>query len=236
MDNSMKLHLESQASEWQFKDEGNANLLLSYCSPGSSPFRGCLLRMAKIEANAGAGTAPKPPSYDARDIMEYRTKVITPLLGDLVAPPVLIEVGFDFLQAIAHSPAIQIARKPQRRAKNVDTSQRWALLEVDHTLPFGIPPVQPATAHGSVSAPTGVHVVTFEIKPKWGFKRAIGSEAAKYISKAHIGAKVATCRYCMHRVLKDSAQPHRASPDISGSVEAGTIQHSAIYLGDDQLP
>ncbi|KAJ3339127.1 Inositol-pentakisphosphate 2-kinase [Gonapodya sp. JEL0774] len=216
-------------ANWAYKGEGNSNLVLSFCGPRSSSLDGCILRLRKDESTSD--TELPADFWNARKLVEYRDLVIRPLLGeDYVARALAVDVDNEFLEGIAASQTIKDARPPYRRSRNVDVRQRWALLELDHTVTLGGRLMVSSKSRwneqqdGQSLSEQSVEVIAFEIKPKWGFKRSLVSEAARFISKDNLATKVNACRFCMHRIWKDRNAIERTTGASPSHHEANTFQ------------
>ncbi|KAK9765859.1 hypothetical protein K7432_005471 [Basidiobolus ranarum] len=190
MDPITHLHILAEPSilnpeYWSYKGEGNANLILSYQGPDSL-YENTILRLKKIEKEENKSKT-QDDSYTEN--LEFIDTVIGPLIGlNYVGKMLLCELQSDFLTEL--SKKIELDRPESRRFKTIDIKERIGLICSDHTkLSSALFPPE--------------HVISIEIKPKWGFL-----PNSEYISDCN-QLKRKVCRYCMHQYLK-----YQKNPDI----------------------
>ncbi|ESQ44797.1 hypothetical protein EUTSA_v10003206mg [Eutrema salsugineum] len=198
---------EKDASDWIYRGEGGANLVLAYT--GSSPlFVGKVIRIQKAPKNDKANKSvivsangvvsvltsdeqllwrdnKELISSTNKEVLEQRyvKHVIIPLMGPKhVDAGVRVSVSKEFLQAVDKKVTKQ--RPPWRvNAANVDTSHDSALILNDHSLfPQGIS--------------SGGDCFSVEIKPKCGFL-----PTSRFLSEENM-LKTSVSRFKMHQILK----------------------------------
>ncbi|KAI9005355.1 inositol-pentakisphosphate 2-kinase [Gaertneriomyces semiglobifer] len=171
---------------WLYKGEGNANIVLSYMGKDVN-YVGYVLRLSKVRDDS---EGPEP--YSLVYARDYHEKVIAPLLGNAyISHMAFVGVSRDFLSSIAEM--IGKDRPATRKHKDVDLDQQHAALIPDHTV----------ISSGSDPSSETPAVISFEIKPKWGFL-----PTSCRVSQL----KRSTCRYCMHQQLK-AAQDDAHTPN-----------------------
>ncbi|RIA89624.1 inositol-pentakisphosphate 2-kinase [Glomus cerebriforme] len=128
---------------WEFKAEGNANIILSYVGENIR-FSATVLRLRKeTEFDTTINS-----QYFTNSYINYAMK---PLLGSkYVGESILLEVQPEFLKAL--SKAILKMRSNKRTQKDIDPNQHYAMLIPDYT-------------KFSNNNPT----LSIEFKPKWAF-------------------------------------------------------------------
>ncbi|KAG2302390.1 hypothetical protein Bca52824_031041 [Brassica carinata] len=197
---------EKDASDWIYRGEGGANLVLAYAA--SSPlFVGKVIRIqkapkadkAKKTVNGAASALTTDEQLLWRDHKElvsspnkevveqrYVKDVIIPLLGPKhVDPGVRVSVTKEFLESVDKKVTKQ--RPPWRvNAANVDTSHDSALILNDHSL----------FSQGVSNGGNGGDCLSVEIKPKCGFL-----PTSRFISEEN-KLKRSVSRFKMHQILK----------------------------------
>ncbi|KAF9903106.1 Inositol-pentakisphosphate 2-kinase [Lobosporangium transversale] len=176
---------------WQYRAEGNANLVLKYIGPNPR-FKTTMLRLRKTDrqqkiCEASKSTSSETLSTVLADKKEnllqesvFISKVFSLLLGqEYVDQLVVVSLPDEFLTAL--SKAIEPSRPLERLHKVIDLSQAAGFLALDHTRFIDL-------ADSQVS-------VAVEIKPKWGFLTQ-----SAFIR--HENIKRRKCRHCMHQHLK----------------------------------
>ncbi|CAO3572158.1 unnamed protein product [Mortierella alpina] len=176
---------------WQYRAEGNANLVLSYTGPDPR-FATTVLRLRKTdravdrhEKDSGStvmsqqlDVAPIISKCDVSKELVFASKVIGLLLGEeFVEQLIAIALPPEFLVSLAAS--IEPLRPQSRLHKVIDCTQKVGFLALDHTQFIQRDPKQPSVA--------------VEIKPKWGFL-----SNSTFIRKEH-GIKKRKCRFCMYQ-------------------------------------
>nr|4AXD_A Chain A, INOSITOL-PENTAKISPHOSPHATE 2-KINASE [Arabidopsis thaliana] len=194
---------EKDASDWIYRGEGGANLVLAYA--GSSPlFVGKVIRIQKARRNDKAiknsnGVVSVLTSDEQhlwrennelisspnKEVLEQRyvQNVIIPLLGPKhVDAGVRVSVSKEFLECVDKKVTKQ---RPLARvnAANVDTSHDSALILNDHSL-------------FSQGITSGGDCISVEIKPKCGFL-----PTSRFIGKENM-LKTSVSRFKMHQLLK----------------------------------
>uniref|UniRef100_A0A1J3DDH9 Inositol-pentakisphosphate 2-kinase n=1 Tax=Noccaea caerulescens TaxID=107243 RepID=A0A1J3DDH9_NOCCA len=194
---------EKDASDWIYRGEGGANLVLAYAG-SSSLFVGKVIRIQKARKNDKANKSVNgfvsvltsdeqlvwrenkelisSPNKEALE-QRYVMNVITPLLGPKhVDAGIRVSVSKEFLQSVDKKVTKQ--RPPWRvNAANVDTSHDSALILNDHSL-------------FSRGISSGGDCFSVEIKPKCGFLPTSG-----FISEDNL-LKRSVSRFKMHQILK----------------------------------
>ncbi|KAF9966929.1 Inositol-pentakisphosphate 2-kinase [Mortierella alpina] len=176
---------------WQYRAEGNANLVLCYAGPDPR-FATTVLRLRKTdravdrrEEDSGStlisqqlNVAPVISKHDVSKESVFASKVIGLLLGEeFVEQLIAIALPPEFLVSLAAS--IEPLRPQSRLHKVIDCTQRVGFLALDHTQFIQRDPKEPSVA--------------VEIKPKWGFL-----SKSTFILKEH-GIKKRKCRFCMYQ-------------------------------------
>ncbi|RID44997.1 hypothetical protein BRARA_I01755 [Brassica rapa] len=189
---------EKDASDWIYRGEGGANLVLAYAA--SSPlFVGKVIRIQKAPKADKANKAASVLTTDEqllwrenkelvsspnKEVVEQRyvKDVIIPLLGPkYIDPGVRVSVSKEFLESVDKKVTKQ--RPPWRvNAANVDTSHDSALILNDHSL------FSQGTSSGDC--------LSVEIKPKCGFL-----PTSRFISEEN-KLKRSVSRFKMHQILK----------------------------------
>ncbi|KAL1198708.1 Inositol-pentakisphosphate 2-kinase [Cardamine amara subsp. amara] len=190
---------EKDASDWIYRGEGGANLVLAYA--GSSPlFVGKVIRIQKARKNDKANGFVSVLTNDEqllwkeneellsspnKEVLEQRyvKYVIIPLLGHKhVDAGIRVSVSKEFLESVDKKVTKQ---RPLWRvnAANVDTSHDSALILNDHSL-------------FSQGISIGADCISVEIKPKCGFL-----PTSKFISEENM-LKISVSRFKMHQILK----------------------------------
>ncbi|KAI9597258.1 inositol-pentakisphosphate 2-kinase [Syncephalis fuscata] len=188
------------ASDWKYRAEGNANICFAY-SGHDHQLRGTLLRLRKRDVSKETAfqlASNEQSEYDPLLELFYRQTVIAPLLGtEYVGDMRLVSVHTEFLNELAQ--ICNHLRPQSRHGKEIDTSQPYGLLTLDHATFI------------SMDTPT----ITFELKPKWGF---LPKETSEYAQEIH-PEKFRACRFCMHQHLKAEkhlmAQSKQANTSVS---------------------
>lgn len=197
----MELILEAKdASDWIYRGEGAANLILSYTG-SSHPFVGKVLRVPKVkkdETNCEELTSYLSEhecllwkedcdllSAPTREIAKhlYVQYVMCPLLGsNHVDAGIRILVSMDFLKAIERNT---LSQRPSWRVDQADVNTQcdYALLISDHS-------VFPQPLHDEEFS------ISVEIKPKCGFL-----PCSRYIAEDHT-IKRSMSRFKLHQNLK----------------------------------
>ncbi|KAI8890859.1 DUF941-domain-containing protein [Backusella circina FSU 941] len=160
---------ESDASFWEYLGEGNLNIVIRYQGTDDI-YKGKVLRIAKEDDSISKRDSSIPFTQ------QFSQNIITPLLGsEYVLSVTPIQVTPAFLRAIAHH--IEADRPNPRKQKSIDFSLSVAYLMKDLTHFW-----------------QNENVITFELKPKWGFKPLLLSK----LPKDHQIIKRTKCRFCMH--------------------------------------
>ncbi|ORX89322.1 DUF941-domain-containing protein [Basidiobolus meristosporus CBS 931.73] len=168
---------------WSYKGEGNANLILSYDGPDSL-YENTILRLRKTEKEQ---EKPTPLNEGYIENLEYIDKAIGPLIGQKYAGKmILCKLRPDFLDALSRK--IEGSRPESRRFKTIDVTESVGLICSDHS-----------KVASTLFPPE--HVLSIEIKPKWGFL-----PNSPHISQTN-RVKRKVCRYCMHQYLKQKKDP-----------------------------
>ncbi|KAI1297113.1 Inositol-pentakisphosphate 2-kinase [Mortierella claussenii] len=178
---------------WQYRAEGNANLVLQYI--GSDPrFTTTVLRLRKTDRakttsgalGSNSTTSDMPEAVHItkkKDVSEeslFSSKVMGLLLGqEFVEQLIAVLLPSEFLVAL--SSAVESARPENRRQKGIDCSQTIGLLALDHT---------------RFIKSSNQSSVAVEIKPKWGFLAT-----SPFIRR---DIKKRKCRFCMYQHFKIS--------------------------------
>ncbi|CAN8287620.1 unnamed protein product [Cochlearia groenlandica] len=197
----MKNLEEKDASDWIYRGEGGANLVLSYSasSSSSSPFVRKVIRIQKARKNDKANKSSVLTSHEQllwkehkellsslnSEVLEQRyvKHVIIPLLGPKhVDAGIRVSVSKEFLECVDKKVTKQ--RPPWRvNAANVDTSHDSALILNDHSI-------------FSQGISSGGDCISVEIKPKCGFL-----PTSRFISEEN-KLKRTVSRFKMHQMLK----------------------------------
>ncbi|KAG0279957.1 Inositol-pentakisphosphate 2-kinase [Linnemannia exigua] len=178
---------------WQYRAEGNANIVLQYIGPHSS-FRTTVLRLRKANRLDGPGTREGEVGAGGTNFgdetitmknltkeSQFATEVIGLLLGSqFVEQLIAVALPPEFLSSLAK--AIEPSRPESRRQKGVDLAQSVGFLALDHTR-F----IKPAPGQSTVAV---------EIKPKWGFLTK-----SAFLRKDQ-DIKRRKCRFCMYQHQK----------------------------------
>ncbi|KAI9366337.1 inositol-pentakisphosphate 2-kinase [Pilaira anomala] len=162
-----------EADNWTYLAEGNLNLVVIY--RGSDPdYKGKVLRVVKSSKNE------KEPTQDTVIFKkQFSEKVIRQLLGeDYVVPMFPVHTSVEFLQQLAYN--VEPHRPTFRTSRQI---------VVDLPTSFILPDLTQVWS----KSPT----LTFELKPKWGFK-----PNSSFINDLNSNKKRTTCRFCMHSYLK----------------------------------
>ncbi|CAH8390761.1 unnamed protein product [Eruca vesicaria subsp. sativa] len=194
---------ERDASDWIYRGEGGANLVLAYA--GSSPlFVGKVIRIQKApKTDKSNGVVASVLTTDEqllwkeskelisspnKEVVEQRyvKDVIIPLLGPKhIDAGVRVSVSKEFLESVDKKVTKQ--RPPWRvNAANVDTSHDSALILNDHSL----------FSQGVSGGGGGGDCLSVEIKPKCGFL-----PTSRFISEEN-KLKRGVSRFKMHQLLK----------------------------------
>ncbi|GAB2272711.1 Inositol-pentakisphosphate 2-kinase [Dionaea muscipula] len=197
----MELVLEEKdASDWTYRGEGAANLVLAYT--GSSPaFVGKVIRVQKVPRDGAryengnsvlskierllwedAGTITTAPTREIAEQL-YVQHVMIPLLGsDYVDAGMRVLVSREFLETVERNVLCQ---RPTWRvnAAKINTCIDSVLLMPDHSVfPYGTHSGEPC--------------ISVEIKPKCGFL-----PSSRFICEENAVKKNVT-RFKMHQILK----------------------------------
>ncbi|CAG8481417.1 12931_t:CDS:2 [Ambispora gerdemannii] len=197
-----------QPSSWQYKGEGNSNIILTYIGELDN-FKLTVLRLRKSEEekkdalninNNSGGFSNKQDEQQDNSIQSssidpqtftvfYVRDVIAPLIGtEHTSELALLRVTPTFLQKLSKS--ISSHRSSNRVNKDIDLKQRYAILSPDYTK------FQSNNSSSSKQQESPTNTISIEIKPKWAF----------IPTSTHIAAsnsiKRKTCRFCMHQYYK----------------------------------
>ncbi|KAJ1921561.1 hypothetical protein H4219_000598 [Mycoemilia scoparia] len=167
------------ATQWKYKGEGNANILISYHGPNSH-FIGSLIRLSKVDKHS----SQKWHERQVLDNIAFAQDVIQPLLStDVRIIPQMIPLNVDRQFLTEVSELIEPFRPEKRKNRMIDISQEIAILTSDMT-----------------AAPNeGQSIISVEIKPKWGF-----IPNSTYISE-NTEVKTKICRFCLHKWMKSKS-------------------------------
>ncbi|GAN04270.1 inositol-pentakisphosphate 2-kinase isoform X2 [Mucor ambiguus] len=160
-----------QANNWAYVGEGNQNLVVRYIGSDKT-FIGKVLRVVKSN--------DKNKHVDGQTLLsqkEFVDRVVRPLLGkEYVLDLQPISTGKTFLDQLATH--VQSARPSSRLKTKIITDAPLSFIMTDLTQ---IWPGEPT--------------LTFELKPKWGFKPSCDT-----VTKI----KLLYCRFCMHAHLRET--------------------------------
>ncbi|KAG0051623.1 Inositol-pentakisphosphate 2-kinase [Gryganskiella cystojenkinii] len=206
------------AQHWQYRAEGNANLVLQYTGPDPR-FHTTVLRLRKADRDAAAletelTTATTTKKKDLSNESLFASKVISLLLGqEFVEQLIAITFPTEFLKELTET--VEPSRPETRRQKGIDASQHVGFLALDHTR-F----IKPS--------PDNAPSVAVEIKPKWGFLTK-----SEFILKDQ-SIKKRKCRFCMYQHQKrEKGQENHLSeycPINLFSGEEGLVQDALEAL------
>ncbi|CAG8668157.1 6826_t:CDS:2 [Funneliformis mosseae] len=199
------IHELYNATLWDFKAEGNANIILSY-NGENDIFSAVVLRLRK-DNEIKFDTSVDPQFFTT----SYVNFVMMPLLGSkYVGESILLEVRPEFLKAL--SRAILPLRSKKRIQNDIDFKQRYGMLTPNHT-------------RFSVNInPT----ISVELKPKWAFL-----PSSSFINCDN-SVKLQSCRFCMHKYLnKDKRNPTRYCPLDLFSLEDKRVRKAIESLIND---
>ncbi|CAG8545265.1 12613_t:CDS:2 [Ambispora leptoticha] len=196
-----------QTSAWKYKGEGNANIILTYIGE-LDDFKSTVIRLRKSEEKekedslkinnqTDSGVSSNKEDEHQDDSMQtssvnpqaftvsYIQGVIAPLIGaEYTSESKLLQITPAFLQALSRS--IFSHRTPDRVHKNIDFTQRYAILSPDYT----------KFRSNNKQQESPINAISIEIKPKWAFIPTSTNIAASNLVKRE------TCRYCMHQYYK----------------------------------
>ncbi|KAI7892797.1 inositol-pentakisphosphate 2-kinase [Mucor mucedo] len=163
---------ESDADHWIYAGEGNLNLVVRYTGDNQI-YKGKVLRVIKNSKNK------QGPIQDTIVFKkQFSERVIQPLLGkEYVVQMSPVETSSGFLKRLAKH--VEPFRPAFRTDRQIVTDSPISFLLNDLTQ------VWP-------NSPT----LTYELKPKWGFK-----PDSSFISRNDI--KKSSCRFCMHSYLRE---------------------------------
>ncbi|KAI8600674.1 inositol-pentakisphosphate 2-kinase [Dissophora ornata] len=182
-----------RAEHWQYRAEGNANLVLQYTGPEPC-ITTTLLRLRKTDRQIPtvapvsnkntSGISINSNVAKKADLVEepmFVSKVMGLLLGqEFVEQLIPVSLPADFMRELAER--IELSRPADRLKKGIDFSQTVGFLALDHTK-F----IKPCTGQPSVAV---------EIKPKWGFL-----PQSPFIPQ-DLDIKRRKCRFCMYQHSK----------------------------------
>ncbi|KAJ2670381.1 hypothetical protein GGI25_005846 [Coemansia spiralis] len=182
---------------WSYTGEGNASMIFAYTGTNSE-LSGWVLRLLKcpfvnkadssVSSQEEIKAAAHAKNKRTREGIIYTTDVIGPLIGDkYILPQRQVSVSKSFLQQL--SIAAEPFRPEHRHNKKIDLERGTAILTRNMRRRSNV---------------QGVHSVTVEIKPKWGFlpkSESITDETA--ISKC-------VCHFCMKQFSKPDVDPGNA--------------------------
>ncbi|KAG2233655.1 hypothetical protein INT48_008445 [Thamnidium elegans] len=167
------LNKSEEAENWVYIGEGNINLVVAY--RGDDPtYKGKVLRVIKNCKNKKLSTQDSILFKK-----QFSENVIQLLLGEeYVVPMFPVHTSTEFLQTLAVN--VESHRPAFRTDKQIVVNSPTSFFLDDLTQ---IWPNSPA--------------MTFELKPKWGFK-----PDSSFIDMSNTIKKRTTCRFCMHSYLR----------------------------------
>ncbi|KAJ2723843.1 hypothetical protein GGI07_002382 [Coemansia sp. Benny D115] len=186
----------SQASNWVYRGEGNANILFAYT--GSQPeLQGKLLRLTKsktaVHENGNVSSAAEDKEWaerhaaQLRDNTAYSKDVIGALIGpEYIQDPEIIEISASFITEL--NQTAEPSRPENRTHKQADPRQTLGSLVPDMI-----------HAPTSERSKAGRHTVAVEIKPKWGYL----PDSASLSPETSVKHRV--CRFCMKQYTKQES-------------------------------
>eukprot|EP01134_Creolimax_fragrantissima_P002856 CFRG2856T1 len=166
------------ASHWEYRDEGGANIVLGYIGKDKD-LAGKILRIRKGE--------PRMTSDGLDEVVEifnYTHEIIAKLFSDdlvdggELAPVTPAEVA-------ALNIKIDLNRPDHRKGVNVSENVGYVGIQKD------------MASTPSSWVPSNSPKITVELKPKWGFMTK-----STFVSEDHKQVKSNTCRFCMHQHVK----------------------------------
>ncbi|PIA13777.1 DUF941-domain-containing protein [Coemansia reversa NRRL 1564] len=183
-------HTHLDPHEWRYICEGNAKVAFAYTG-SDLQFAGWVLRLNKCflddenEVSSNQDTLLKEIEYLQKN-NTFEIDVIGSLIGvQYILPQRSTYVTHIFLSQLNELAA---STRPSHRANtHIDTRQQIGVL-----VPNMLTSLAPTPA-------PGVHTITVELKPKWGFL----TKSTLISDKNSIKRRV--CRYCMHQYTKHDA-------------------------------
>ncbi|CAO3647303.1 unnamed protein product [Mucor fragilis] len=183
----------SQAKDWTYVGEGNQNLVVRYVG-SEKAFIGKVLRVVKSN--------DKNKHVDEQTLLsqkEFVDRVVRPLLGaEYVLGLQPISTCGPFLTQLATH--VQSARPPSRLQTKIITDAPVSFIMTDLTQMW-----------------PGEPTLTFELKPKWGFKPSCDTVT---------GIKRLYCRFCMHSHLRGTKLNGYCPMNLYS--ESSTLIHKAL--------
>ncbi|KAK4511543.1 uncharacterized protein ATC70_012758 [Mucor velutinosus] len=187
------LNKERQANDWSYVGEGNQNLVVRYVGSDRA-FIGKVLRVIKSN--------DKNKHVNRQTLLlqkEFMDKVVRPLLGkEYVLDLQPVATGEQFLAQLAAN--VQSARPSSRLETEIITDAPVSFIMTDLTQMW-----------------PGKPTLTFELKPKWGFKPSCGTVTE---------IKLLYCRFCMHSHLRDTKPNGYCPMDLYS--ESTSMVHKAL--------
>ncbi|KAL9538619.1 hypothetical protein MBANPS3_010795 [Mucor bainieri] len=193
MMNPSPLTKACQANDWIYVGEGNQNLVVRYMGSDKA-FIGKVLRVVKSN--------DKNKHADEQTLLsqkQFVDRVVRPLLGEeYVLDLQPISTGEPFLNQLATN--VQSARPSSRLKTKIITDAPLSFMMTDLTQMW-----------------PGEPTLTYELKPKWGFKPSCDTVTA---------IKQLYCRFCMHSHLRDTELDGYCPMDLYS--ESPTLIHKAL--------
>ncbi|KWU46339.1 hypothetical protein RHOSPDRAFT_31789 [Rhodotorula sp. JG-1b] len=171
--------------EWQYAQEGGANLVLSYRG-GGADLTGYALRLRKRTRERST-----PATSRRVDPEDWGQSVVRPLLGgdQLYLRPRVARLDPEWLEQVSQMLHSQRARPPEREQEDeIDPTARTAVLVKDLI--------------------AGQGILSIELKPKWGFLPSL-----THLSSTTAPIKATYCRTCMHRAYKRHLKKGKGKAD-----------------------
>ncbi|GAA6063931.1 hypothetical protein JCM10212_004790 [Sporobolomyces blumeae] len=188
-------------SDWIYTAEGGANLVVSYGGP-PGPFSHRVLRLRKTQHD-GSRSTDEAGEAD----LDFSNRIVARLLArDNVVDMTTVDLDEAWLTRLARA-VDESGRRPIERksADRIDVGAKRAIVAEDLI--------------------RGRDVLSFEIKPKWGFL-----PSTTHLSARTLPLKSTYCRFCMHRVSKSSTTPASTLADADADADAAMVErHDAGY-------
>ncbi|KAJ2078696.1 hypothetical protein H4R24_004303 [Coemansia sp. RSA 988] len=188
-----RIHLDPH--DWRYICEGNAKAVFAYRGP-EPQLAAWILRLNKCamdedgRANGSEEHLSKGMIFQRKN-STFSTDVIGSLIGSqYILPQRSIRVTRTFLNQL--NKLATDARPAHRADTRIDSRQQVGVL-----MPNMLTSLAPNPA-------IGVHTITVELKPKWGFLTQ-----STLISDEN-SVKRRVCRYCMHQYMKHDADKRSA--------------------------
>ncbi|TKA55040.1 hypothetical protein B0A53_02515 [Rhodotorula sp. CCFEE 5036] len=193
-------------SEWQYTQEGGANLVLSYRG-GGADWTGYALRLRK---RATERSTPNTTPESRVDPEDWGQSVVRPLLGgdQLYLQPRVARLDPQWLDQVSQMLHSQRARPREREQEDeIDPTARTAVLVKDLI--------------------AGQGVLSIELKPKWGFLPTL-----THLSSTTAPIKATHCRTCMHRAYKRHLKKGKGKANVEEEEEGAGYCPLDLYSQD----